>query len=560
MRFLSVQKIFSCIGILLLTVFSPLAYAQKEIATVDVSRLSNNLFIVEYNFPAPISGFRFERGAPALAEKGLKLLTEGMEYSNQTIRYKSGEKFTTVKFELQRPVSILREFDPVITLSNGGSAFFSSNLELNFGGWLTSFKIHLGRDQLSQILGVSHASTMTWQSEGGRNIGSYIYIGEVTPKKDEQVSYIIDPVAPDWVVDDVRQTIKRILPFYATRFGDTQALHPTVFLSMEALADSGTNFRGDTSQGQFLRLNLYGGGWKIKTESKQNQLRRLVAHELFHFWNSELSVPKDGELPWLHEGSADYMALRALSLNKLATPQYVLDELNTALNNCVLGASSLPLSKIASSSDHQRLYYDCGVLIFYLIDSVETTSTLGTSDVVKVLMQLFGKDYSKAGLFDIVQSNLFTEVQEFVVNLEKANGLALGFELRSILDLYRIPYMDSPFDHAPEIYVESLMAAILQSDCTKGTGYWNLNNGIKVDSDMGCKQLKDFPIVRDVMGFNVKQSPEKAYRRMTSICKAASGAVELTLLNGAIVSIQCRRELPELTPDLYLKKLPWDIK
>src|ERR1019366_1336097 len=87
----------------------------------------------------------------------------------------------------------------------------------------------------------------------------------------------------------------------------------------------------------------------------------LVAHEAAHFWNAE-QYPHAGDAAaaWLHEGTADAMALRALhALGALDDAAYR-DRLSLAASQCALWLTTGDGLDAAVRPGHARAFYECG--------------------------------------------------------------------------------------------------------------------------------------------------------------------------------------------------------
>lgn len=549
------QRIFLSLALWFTVIFPVVAH--DDVARIDVTKFGDASFKIVYTFPRPIRGFIFETSEADLAAKGLVLKSDGFEYVDGTIRSRAAKEFSIVEFELHRPSMRLRQYDPVIAMTHGGAAVYTDTLLPRRADWEARFTLNPTAGEVALVRGALAGEASSWRQEGGLLESTYLYLGAIQPQKIRQTTYLLDPATPGWVADEVRETVNNISAFYGAQFGQSGRFKPMVFLSMEALGDSGTNFRGDTLPGQFVRLNLFGGGWIIKTEAKQNQLRRLIAHEIFHIWNAEFHRANDAkEIPWMHEGSAEYVALRSLALSGMATSQYVTDALNTAMNSCVSGAGQHPLATIAGSADAQQLFYDCGVVIFSLVDGATDASR--KNDFSHWMSQFFNGDYSKTGLIGKLNTSArMKDIPALIENMEFGSTVSLGAQLRSMLDEKRMAYISSPFDRPAQSYSKMLLSSMLESDCKGGVGYWVMSNGVKIDSSMKCERLRDFPIVQKVMNQDIQLNPKLAYDAARAACASAAAEIRVTLETGSHVDIPCARTLPELLPHLYLTQLPW---
>lgn len=540
-------------GILMVWATSCAVHATEAVVQVELSRVSNSEFRVKYRFPMPIKEFEFKQSPAQLSDKGLSFITSGLEYAENKIRTKGTSSFQEAEFSLTRPKMVLRQYDPLIHFTSAGTAAYSENLVLKKEQWITEFRLRPSSNERSFIAGsTSEIAAASGMRADPASRGAYLYIGTIAPVQAGKMVYFADPALPHWVREDFVRTAESTLSYFSDELGTPQPLHPVFFLTMDGLDDAGRNYRGDTLPAQFIRLNLFGGGWIIKNETKQNQLRKLIAHEIFHLWNAEFYAA-DHDHPWMHEGGADYFALKSLLARSLISRQYAIDAMNTALNNCLTDQMQSNLASVASQTTAQRLYYDCGSFIYYLAEK-------GFNNKNEFYHAVFdGKTQASSPqrfVRHLAEKPELLTLVSLIDDLESGAGVPLGRKIREQLHAQGIRYETSPFDIAGPVYSQALLSSVIGADC-QGVGYWALEAGIKVDSNMGCKRLSGFPVITKMMNLNPVKQPKLAYEAVRKQCVTPNATLGLETDSGQRLELACGRPLPEVSPPIYISDLPW---
>jgi predicted metalloprotease with PDZ domain len=105
------------------------------------------------------------------------------------------------------------------------------------------------------------------------------------------------------------------------------------------------------------------GAWDRKTAAAQRQWFELLAHESFHFWNSQVARRTDVKDEWWSEGASSYVAGLALrDAGLLDERRYRRRILRTA--NACLATLHGPLHDEGAEAS----YYTCGELVHLVVD------------------------------------------------------------------------------------------------------------------------------------------------------------------------------------------------
>jgi hypothetical protein len=194
---------------------------------------------------------------------------------------------------------------------------------------------------------------------------AYAYFGPQSPIASPHARLVVDPGAPAWLRDVLVEVGERATGVFARRLGGDLPVPPLVLVGAGVLdATDGVSVKGGAVGDQFVML-LAGRGLREESPRKREVLARLVAHELAHLWQLHMlpSAFSDAE-PWLHEGSADAMAVQALRESGLWDATTAATYATQATQRCrtALGTATLPEAARAGSSD---AVYACGFGLYW---------------------------------------------------------------------------------------------------------------------------------------------------------------------------------------------------
>ena len=197
------------------------------------------------------------------------------------------------------------------------------------------------------------------------NHPAFVYLGPLAPISLGGAAAIIDPAMPLWAQDEIRAIAPSILSAMSAAFGRPLNITPNIFISFTKGGPAGfVRYRGDALPGQF-QLALYGGKWRTKTALGQEMLRRALAHEATHLWQSS-TVPMHAGVPgWIHEGSADAIAAEILVQIGVWSQSDKRKDFNAAQQECTKHLQGGSLNS-AEQRAAIRALYACGHVLTVL--------------------------------------------------------------------------------------------------------------------------------------------------------------------------------------------------
>lgn len=523
---------------------------------VTLSLQGNRGFIVRYDFPTPITQFRFKQPLLKARVDTWRLNNPDLVLDAGGLQSKTQRAFDQVSIEIPiQQTSRLRQYDTTMPFSSGGAAVLSEHLALAPETWSTSFRFNTD----AVVRGRNLQAGASWRDEltTGTIQGAYLYLGPLRAEQDASASFLFDQVTPEWIKQEVIETVRAVTKAYRIKFGFSKVLvKPALILSMQPAVGLHESYRGDSLPGQSLRLALYGKQWSVRTENRQRQLRRFLAHELAHVFNAELSRSRNFGQAWIHEGIAEYAALSILSELQLVSPQFALDTMNSSINACQIGLQSRSLLDIQPSSAEQGLLYDCGMVLFYTYDKLVRHGTNGKQNFFSAMRTAFkNPQYSGVSLLALIDSPYPMPAFRFVGTLMTQGRLEPTDKLGSIFSSLgiRLQPASLPYDNAA--YLKPLADYIIRQDCKAGAGYWTLSDGVKVDGRFDCAAFAGSPTLTHVEKQALLSNARDGMERVRQICKNPTASFSVQTSDGHDHNLPCGSTLQVLPESIHLDRL-----
>ena len=199
---------------------------------------------------------------------------------------------------------------------------------------------------------------------------AFIYMGPLEPVETPDVMAVVDPDAPQWIIDEFYELTPRVFAHLAGAFGFSLATKPNLFLAAPLGEDEGRlSYAGDALPGQF-QITLAGAAWKNRTRQALDIFRSSTVHEAVHLWQAGARPKGKGEVAWIHEGAADAIAAEVLlAINYWDETDYA-EFFVGARDDC---AEGLELGSLARARKRRnfRAMYACGHVIAVAVSTAE---------------------------------------------------------------------------------------------------------------------------------------------------------------------------------------------
>lgn len=345
---------------------------------VTVQRLAEDRWQAVYRLAEPAPAVRFVRTPPFRGEEwnvetpGLTLTRVGE--ADLVIGEQPFDRLT-ISFPTNT-TPLVKDYELVDRFTDGSVILYSGHLDLHpvaadaDGAWERAARIAPTERPVMAYRFLPLADEGVYVPGGGdrwesATSGVYVYFGDLRPLESEHVVAFVDPGLPD----DLRRAFDRSLPrlfeLYEERFAAKLAIRPTVYLNAVPSA-RGYSTRGGVT-GAVVQLAVE-ADFAAPPPDLGERLVHLIAHEAAHLWNgNRFHHRQRGGSSWLHEGSADALAERALAeigeydtadLARLASRQ---------ATQCARGLVDTRLIDSTAGGRFQ-LMYACGAVVALLTE------------------------------------------------------------------------------------------------------------------------------------------------------------------------------------------------
>ncbi|MGZ5446240.1 MAG: hypothetical protein ACXW5U_31460 [Thermoanaerobaculia bacterium] len=394
---------------------------------------------------------------------------------------------------------------------------------------VNTFRLVPGEGE-SVIAGGKRArSALEWSDESYQ--GSYVYFGSIEPLESDDIISIMDPGFPAWLRAASEETIPSLFELFSRRLAVALPARPTVLTSFTRSEQTGYSFKGGVVPGA-VQLTAEGTAWE--TESEEGLLRylRLLAHETVHLWNGGVVEYPDMEHSWLHEGSADALAERALLELGVIDERRFLEFQTAAINDCRRGLGTTPLTEAAKKGAFS-LYYSCGNAIA-LMTEASLQNDGAAVDLFDFWRGLLEKTLAKEGRtygpVDYIAHwrDMGASDEDAAVLLALAEKPADPATLVSALrdrgvDMEPMP--TPPEDYGQALAREALLH-LMKQNCRGRFGFRTTAAGLALAETLDCDTIPAGAVVGTIGGHDVLRVGHLAAEEVHRTC-GASGEVSI---------------------------------
>lgn len=375
----------------------------------------------------------------------------------------------------------------------------------------------------------------------------YAYVGPAAYVTSGAATLVMSPETPAWLKSRIAESARFATDYYGRRLDAPLTDRPTLIVTPVPTFEAG--WQGDTTDGPVASLRFFGEDWLEESPDKAGGVTHFVAHEFFHFWNMRLFLSRDGEQEaWLHEGMAEYAALRASLKDGAISEDGFRAALGQRLSACtvVLGDQGLA----ANPPKRGHGVYDCGVLIQWIADLRAQAASGGQKDVFDVWGQVFKASRAGPGSYDAAG---------FLAAAGRTEAAGDPFALvmnpggpdrwpRLVASLSTLGVQLTP-TRVPAQERGKLVTHLLKQVCTGSIGYFSYSGrpAIKLDTGDSCRVLGGAPKVDAIAGFNIVEATSAAYDAVAALCE--TGAMVPFTYEGQLVGeVPCKAVLPPPAP------------
>lgn len=382
--------------------------------------------------------------------------------------------------------------------------------------------------------------------------GMYAYQGEIQPFTSPFATLLLDPAMPAWSVDQLQTVAPQLLQHYATVFGAELPTTPLILFTFDQASD-GTSSEGGTLSSH-VQMGLIGKGWLQKSDGLRDRLNYLIAHEFVHLWNGGLyHHSQEVGTAWLHEGSAEFWAWKALRNLNLISEQTYVDTFSALMGKCLRATQEKSMH--AAMAENYGLSYPCGAALHLNVD-------LNLADKADLhWRQIF--QATKNGRYDVVdwfsKANQLSSDRvgyEAYITLHMRSGLDSRLQQRLTQGGATVGYAattDSTYQSQLRI---ELLKDLLGRDCGGGYSIYSESDHFVLAGLPQCQSLKNDEriVVTHVAGAALFGEIDKAWDNINRNC--ASGETFTIGSNKSEMQWPCSEPFQKPEPPLVIQSLP----
>ena len=330
----------------------------------------------------------------------------------------------------------------------------------------------------------------------------------------------------------------RGLDAYTRNFQRPLPNRPTLLASIDS---PGPNwFRGDVTDGGVISVRFHGESWLDPLADNQTDVDLFVLHEAFHLWNGHLADSVDGDSdPWLHEGAAEYGALKTATALGLLDAEQGRDRLTHRLKRCrkLLGDRDFDPAWLRGGGGP----YDCGVVVQWLADLEARAASDGARDFYTLWRDLVAAALDRGGGYGVADFRALVGPQSGAWVLFDSPGAERWPAIKARLTSLGVRLENRPSD--TDLMTTALFHVGARNCKTGSYGFHNNPGALTLDG-ADCGVLSGSPVIDTVEGFDPQIAGRAMFEAVRARC-AKGAAVRYQTRDGRTLEAVCDRPLAE---------------
>lgn len=325
----------------------------------------------EMIFDAIDDGYRERRWSVATPGFIQKRLDDG-----DRIARADGKRFSRIELVARPAMNRLsKEYQPVARYGAGGALLYTGHFwpMTAAGGRIdATFDFMPGAGGHVVAFGANEPVVKDWRSPMAHP--AFVYLGPLEPVETKDVMALVDPDAPDWVVEEFNSIVPKSFAKLADLFGFAPATKPNLFLSAPLGDEAGRlSYSGDALPAQF-QITLRGAAWNEASDKARTVFRHSTIHEAVHLWQAAARPAIEDAPEWIHEGAADAIASEVMVALGLWDADAIMTAEREAHLECARGLDGGSLNAAKSRGEFRALYA-CGYVIATAVAQADGAST-----------------------------------------------------------------------------------------------------------------------------------------------------------------------------------------
>jgi hypothetical protein len=414
-------------------------------------------------------------------------------------------------------------------------------------GWLIYAPQFLPPVESGQPADISFSLPEGWvvlapTDEGGDiELNGWLFVGPPALIESGAANVAIAPATPAWLRKEILDAANSAAAFFEKRLEIKLEAKPGIVISVYP-EDSSNSVRGDVTPGAMMSVRFYGEAWTGYDPGAAEQVRELLAHEFFHFWNGGIaSSADDAEKPWLHEGGASYAAMLALSPGAKPSDAAFMGKLNDNLVKCQTALEETESLKTAMNLQFGNAPYACGVVLQWAWDAGLRSSSGNERDVLSLWKDMLADARGNGGRYSLDSAVRLTPgpASRAANLLLDQSGAARWDDFAEAMRGYGAQLTRQR--NGDEDRNTALMH-VLATHCDGQYGFYNFDTYLRLDTGNRCGTLDGDKEFDTVAGVSVTGDGAALHDRVRAAC-AAGGSVDFSRNGVVIASATCAKPL-----------------
>ena len=354
--------------VLLATDCSPTSEKPADLSTqITLTRVSTESWQLEYSFSHPIRGILLGPPVVAYRSTAWDLLTPDVSLQqddNQEKLFATGLPISTLRFAVRSYSDFPPDnYVPIATFSDGGAAVYLGF----FSGEAITDDENKPLNPRFRLTGLNGEYVLS-SAQTRHGVGGYAYFGPQKPVDAGKARLILDPELPDWLRITFTEVVPAVTVILRERLGRELEETPRILIAAGELRNyAGYSIKGGAVNNDLFMM-LRGRDLLEESVDLRKMFEKLVSHELAHLWQADtLQGGFSHQEPWIHEGSAEAMAVTALTQAGLWSEADAAAFSRDAARQCQESLGDTSLADAVGQGNWSPVY-SCGYGMFDLND------------------------------------------------------------------------------------------------------------------------------------------------------------------------------------------------
>jgi|GEM_PF-2291122 len=520
----------------------------SNLAVVTLSPAENGVK-ASWELEEPVDVFLFNETSMPEYQRAMEWSFDSSEWilDGYTVKRVDGAPFRTFELGVTPPSRFQdRQYVPLAMVGDSGFAIASEVLSPKDMTYSIKFD-EFGENSILLANGQEYGVE---DSLPGADLGIF-YVGPKSFVRGESLKIIAGPEVPNWLLTQLETEVNEAIGTLEVGLKQELDENPTI-ISTAASGHKTRTFRGSVL-GRTIAFYLRGYDLSEIDEKLVQRLSNTTIHETVHLWNGVMFRFNDiVQQPWIHEGSADYIAAR-LSM----TDEEFRAAAQKAFNNCRIALGEEPLLT-SQTAKRGRTPYNCGFFIHLI--SERASLSAGNGNVLDIWAEVFTVANERRNTYDsqVFQSVIYdfggkaasVPVSRLLDGLSSSQLSEFQAEMAAI-GISITPMEADELETTGRDMSGLFLRRLLFGVCVGGHGYWSKEDHLRLNTGDRCGAvLSGNHNLQKLNGYSLVEQGAAVYMSAIQACRSNQPLIFTTLEGRDLDPLDCPENTTTL-PDLY---------